>query len=103
MKAFRVALLLFVVAINAVMPGCKGEDCCSAPIDYREIAWNSISNAERETVNINWKDAKVEETTFNNKPVYSVLFTTSQDALLGPLIIYIDPVSKQVVGKGARD
>jgi hypothetical protein len=103
MKMFRVALLLFVVSIIAVLPGCKGEDCCSAPVDYREIAWNSLSSPEQATVDMDWRKAKVEETTFNNVSVHAVTFNTTQDALLGPIIIYIDSNTHVVLGKAARD
>ena len=68
----------------------------------RFIAWNYLSEQNKSTVIISWKEAHVEETFYNNIHVYAVRFNTIDDAILGPIIIYVDKSSKIVVGAGLR-
>ncbi len=67
----------------------------------RKIAWNSLSALEKSTV-INSEKAFVTETTYMNNKVYSVTFNTVDDALLGPIVVYIDKNSLVVLGKSLR-
>jgi hypothetical protein len=68
----------------------------------REIAWNSLDTQQKSTVSIEWKDAKVELTTYQSKSAYSVIFQTTDEAILGPIIIYVDSSSNAVLGMGLR-
>jgi hypothetical protein len=51
---------------------------------------------------VNWKDSPAVESTYQNKKVYEVRFNTSDDALLGPIVVYVDRYSMEVVGKALR-
>jgi len=84
----------------------------------REIAWNSLSARQQESVQGNWKTAKVERPEGSSiwygiamdkqnaqipDQVILVTFNTIQDQLLGPLVIYIDAESEQRIGVGIRE
>jgi hypothetical protein len=66
---------------------------------FREIAWNSLSDRQRETVISDWMDAHTESCTYweNNQKAICVIFNTTEDALLGPIIVYIDHNSLEVI------
>ncbi|MWC31027.1 hypothetical protein [Paenibacillus sp. MMS18-CY102] len=80
----------------------------------REIAWNELSKEDKESVTGDWKNAQValakwEDVTMKKtteKPdteaLYKVTFLTDRDAQLGPIGIYIDPVTKKIVGYDGR-
>lgn len=81
--------------------GCdKDNDVTYAEI--REIAWNSLTSNEKSTVTADWQKAPVAETTYEGKDVYSVTFNTSADALLGPIMVYVDQDSLEVLGQALR-
>ena len=71
---------------------------------YRKIAWDYLTDSEKETVIHDWKDAKVEDGQYweTNEDAKAVIFNTTDDPLLGPIIIYINPKTKEVLGIGAR-
>lgn len=78
-------------------------------MEMREIAWTSLGDSAKETVVVNWKDAKVTEESIihegqlngEEKPlkVLKVEFTISQDRFLAPIGIYIDPSTKEIVSR----
>jgi hypothetical protein len=72
-------------------------------VELREIAWNAITSQEKATVNVDWKQAPVALTKYQDKSAYSVQFNTKDNALLGPIIVYIDASTKVVLGFGGRD
>jgi len=82
--------------------GCdKGEE----PELYgqiREIAWNYLDDREKSTVITEWSGALVGEGTFQGKVSYAVYFNTTDDALLGPIVVYVDKSSLTVIGQGLR-
>jgi len=84
----------------------------------RQIAWDSLSDRQKDYVQGNWKTAKVErpkgssiwygiamdkQSTPMPDQVILVTFNTLQDQLLGPLVIYIDAESEQRIGVGIRE
>lgn len=84
----------------------------------REIAWDSLSARQQDSVQGDWKTAKVERLQGNSiwygiamdkqntqipDQVILVTFNTIQDQLLGPLVIYIDAESEQRIGVGIRE
>ncbi|WP_037289485.1 hypothetical protein [Saccharibacillus sacchari] len=84
----------------------------------REIAWDSLSARQQESVQGNWKTAEVERLQGNSiwygiamdeqstqipDQVILVTFNTTQDQLLGPLVIYIDAESEERIGVGVRE
>ncbi|MBD3919348.1 hypothetical protein H8B09_11330 [Paenibacillus sp. PR3] len=76
------------------------------------LSWDYLSNSAKKTV-INKNEAIVEKSTFEQIPIkltkknnyteiYKVTFSTNQDELLGPIVIFIDSQTKEIIGKGAR-
>jgi hypothetical protein len=78
----------------------------------REIAWNSMENAEKKTVIGDWKQAKITLAKWDNigikeakvKPesIAQILFKTSFDPLIGSIGIYIDTDANKIVGYDIR-
>ena len=93
---------LFIV--SAALLGCepKINGTSDDDMEYRTIAWNSITEQEQATVTGDWRAANVESRQWNDQPAVSVTFNTAVDALLGPIIIMIDPQTKKVVQKLPR-
>lgn len=97
-------IVLFFTLIPLISSCNKDNETAIDPtLQIKEIAWNSLSEQEKSTVIIDWKQAPVSETSYNQKNVYVVRFNTSDDALLGPITIYIDISSKMVLGQALRD
>lgn len=81
-------------------------------MEMREIAWTSLDDTAKETVLGNWRDAEVTEDSLiiegrlngeeKRLKVIKVQFTTSQDRFLGPIGIYIDPTTKEIVDRDIR-
>ncbi len=88
-----------VLIIFAAMPGCepKINSATDEDMEYREIAWNYITEQEKATVTGDWRAAKVQATQWNDKAAISVIFNTKDDALLGPIVIIVDPQTKKAV------
>lgn len=70
--------------------------------EYRIIAWNDLSERERATVIGDRNSGRVKRDRWREKDVIAVTFNTTEDALLGPIILYIDPQTKKVVGRMGR-
>jgi len=49
-----------------------------------------------------WKKATVTGTSYQEKSAYAVTFNTRDDALLGPIIVYVDAKTFVVIGQGVR-
>mgnify|MGYP007111628339 CR=1 FL=1 len=95
-------LIILVVVLLSLVPCCKDENDTDYKVQIREIAWASLEDQEKSTVIADWKQAPVAETTYMDKSVYSVTFNTSDDALLGPIIIYVDENTHAVLGQALR-
>ncbi len=96
-------LLIIIVVLIAFMSGCKKEDETDPNLQIREIAWNYLSDQEKATVNVDWQQAPVTESSFNCVNAYAVTFNTSMDALLGPITVYVSTSKKVVLGQNLRD
>jgi hypothetical protein len=99
----------------------------SGKMKYREIAYESLSEHEKDEINSDWEDADVKEgryQSFNGahtiivdpeNRLYFVLknsnirlgelqvliivtFNTIYDSLLGPITVIVDPKSEKVIG-----
>ncbi|RKP54418.1 hypothetical protein D7Z26_13785 [Cohnella endophytica] len=80
--------------------------------ELREAAWFQLQENEKKTVVGDWKSAEVlparwSEVTIKieiKEPptVYRVTFETSNDQLLGPIVVFLDPLNNQIVGYEAR-
>ena len=96
-------LIILILALIPFISSCKKEKETDSNSQVREIAWNSLSEQAKSTVIIDWKQAPVTESTYNQKSVYAVSFNTSDDALLGPIIVYVETSTKVVLGQALRD
>ena len=93
----------FIILMFALIPfisGCEKDNDINAQV--REIAWNSLSEHDKATVIIDWQKSPVTETIFQDKSVYAVSFNTSDDPLLGPIIVYIEKSSLIIIGQAPR-
>lgn len=95
-------LIILILAIVPFISSCKKENDTDLNSQIREIAWNSLSEQDKSTVNIDWKESTVTETTYNEKSAYIVSFNTSDDPLLGPITVYVEKTSLIVIGRGLR-
>ena len=95
-------LIILILALIPIISGCKKENATDSDLQIREIAWNSLDTQAKSTVIVDWKQAVVSESTYNQKSVYAVSFNTSDEALLGPIIVYIENASLVVLGQGLR-
>lgn len=74
-------------------------------LKFRERAWNSLSDEERSTVLVNWEEAKVKEGSYwlTNKQAIIVEFSTTEDHHLGPILVFIDPKTHEILGQSIRE
>jgi len=96
-------LIILILALIPIFSNCKKESEAYPELQIRVIAWNSLSDQEKLTVIVDWKQAPVSESTYNQKSVYAVRFNTTYDALLGPITVYVDTSTKVVLGQALRD
>jgi hypothetical protein len=94
-------IILFIAIIPFIM-GCKKDSTPDPDMEIREIAWNYLNAQSQATVNVDWGKAPVSETTFNGISVYAVTFNTSEDELLGPIVVYVEVSSKVAIGQMMR-
>ncbi len=93
-------LILFIIPF---LVGCEKENSQDFQmLHIREVAWNSLSSQQKVSVISDWNKAIVSETRYEEKTAYSVTFHTKDDALLGPLIVYVDAKTFVVLGYGLR-
>jgi len=95
-------VIILILALIPIISGCKKEKATDSDLQIREIAWNSLDTPAQATVIVDWKQAVVSESTYNQKSVYAVRFNTSDEALLGPIIVYVDISTKVVLGQALR-
>jgi hypothetical protein len=96
-------ILIMLIALIPFVTNCKRDSSSDPLLQIREVAWNSLSKNEKSTVNIDWKKANVELSTYNLKDAYIVVFNTEDEALLGPITVYVDFSEKTVLGQNSRD
>lgn len=99
MNQLKISLMLLLCLI---LSSCSKENIPESEI--REIAWSSLSEAEKSTITVDWRAVPVADTTYHDTRAYSVTFSTSVDnmLLLGPIVIYVDFETKAVLGRGLR-
>ncbi len=95
-------LIILILAVIPFISSCKKDNDTDLNAQIREIAWSSLSEQEKSTVIIDWKNAPVTETTYQEKNIYFVSFKTSKDLVLGPILVYIDKTSLVVIGYAMR-
>jgi hypothetical protein len=97
-RLWRQSNFTFLIIFVAML-GCESKinSVTGDDMEYRTIAWNHITEQEKATVTGDWRAAKVQTTQWNDKTAVSVTFNTTDDALLGPIVVVIDPPTKKVV------
>ena len=100
------AIILSVISLGA----CKKEGVTSTEYDYRRIAWNYLDASSKATVISDWRKAPITYSqgvpfapTYKDEQIAAVRFNTSNDAILGPIVVFIAVESKKVVGVGLRE
>lgn len=123
-----ISKLIYTILIFA-MVSCNEDNFNN--LKYKEIAYNSLSEREKSTLTVDWQDAKIENGIYkkgqceneliindenrlcffvNNENIslvefqklVAVIFNTTNDALLGPIIVIIDPEETRVIGGVGR-
>ena len=96
-------LVIFIIALIPFISGCKKDSETDPNMQIREIAWNYLSDQAKSTVNVDWKKAPVTESSFNGIKAFAVTFNTTEDALLGPITVYVSISSRVALGQDMRD
>lgn len=96
-------LIILIIVLIPFISSCEKEKETDLNLQVKKIAWNYLSEQAKSTVIIDWKQAPVTESTYNQKNVYAVSFNTSDDELLGPIIVYVETSTKVVLGQALRD
>jgi hypothetical protein len=93
---------IFLVIFPFVL-SCEKAPETDANIQYRFAAWTYLTDQEKSTVIADWKQASVYEFVLEQKRTFAVTFHTKNDALLGPITVYVDAATKVVVGESVRE
>lgn len=91
-------LSLFLLSLST----CKKDKQETTDQEYRTIAWNYVDATTKATVNTRWEDAPVARPSIGNPEAVSVTFGTNQDALLGPIVVYVSIKTKTAISIGPR-
>ncbi|GMK42661.1 hypothetical protein PCCS19_57210 [Paenibacillus sp. CCS19] len=99
------ATYYFQAAIEGIADGSSGSEINEISSAVREAAWNDLSP----------ESAEVQEAGLSEMPIvkgggeppkaeqlYKVTFKTNKDALLGPIVVYVDGDTGEVLGYGLR-
>lgn len=80
--------------------------------DYRQAAWDYLGEAGQKEITSDWRQARVTLADWDQVGqkiddssrdfVVRVQFRTDQDGLLGPITLYLDPVTRKIVGTELR-
>lgn len=95
---------LFVCALALICVGCQHNMVAFTDKEYRQIAWDFLSDDDKSAVTIDWRDARVEVVRMAPPGIidYSgdllawVTFDTL--SLLGPIIVLIQADTGEVIG-----
>jgi hypothetical protein len=78
---------------------------------YRKIVWDKMNDIDKKTVIdcekaevtlADWKTVSYKLDHKDREFVVAVTFKTNIDGLLGPITVYVDPVTKEIVGSQIR-
>lgn len=91
---------LFILFIFSILLFSCSMDNAEDPLTvFREIAYNSLTSAEKSTIAGDWKQAEVSAWVDGN---YIVVFQTTDSDTLGPIRVVVDPDTGRVVEKLPR-
>lgn len=103
-------IILLCIAVLLSLSACN-QNLSFDKFEYQSIAWKSLSPEVQNTVTHDVNDAVVN---FDNEfkdwtdqdsktvPAVSVRFNTKNDAILGPIVVYLSPKDKEVLGFAPR-
>ncbi len=95
----KIALFFIIFSFLAVS-GCKNEnETQNNLMKAREVAWNSLSAEEQATVISNWREAVAE---IQEDGTYHVIFNTTDDPLLGPILVIVNSETYEIEGYAPR-
>ena len=97
---------IFIALITLI--ACNKDKGIISPdndMKYREIAWNCLSREEKESVTHDWKKADVGCCLYweTNQDAVCVTFRTKYDPLIGPIIVYLEEDTLNVLGFSVRE
>lgn len=96
------ALLTTILLAGVFFSHCTNDDDCDSFPEIKRIAWDYLSDQAKSTVTTNWKCSVVTEAVYNETGAYAVSFKTKDDALLGPIVVYVNKQTKEVLGQATR-
>ncbi len=105
-KRIRILPILVILLTTA----CFGLAFQSKVADIREVVWTKLSLQNRSEIIGTWRDATLNKVIcldrfypkYLGKEIYSVEFQSTHDALLGPVIVYVDPETMEIIGVPPR-
>jgi len=103
----------FIMILSILLTGCTGTK--KSENEIREIAYHSLDDYSKNTI-INWENAEVEEfksptemhlgnssVNIEGKETYRITFNVQNEAVLGPIVMFVDKDSYKISGVGLRD
>lgn len=81
---------------------CNKDEPKTKETQIRENAWNALTAQQKSTITTNWETAPITESTFNNTSAYVVTYQTTDNALLGPITVYVDKKHICIFGPGFK-
>ena len=104
------------ISINGAIDQSYPNQASADVTNVREAAWNGVSEAEKKSVIGDWKTAEVAEADVKELEVstlrgeetpqvehlYKATFPTKDDGLLGPITVFVNGDTNEVLGYGLR-
>ncbi|MFD1130771.1 hypothetical protein [Paenibacillus sp. PDC88] len=114
MKNILVFLAFLLVIMSSI--GCSNEENKISDVSVlREVAWNSLTESAKEEVKGDWRSANVAEVELSELPtvqnggqppqvdnLYKVTFKTTSDLILGPIQVFLNADTKEIISYGVR-
>lgn len=111
----KTALMFLILLLFTSFAGCAKRE--NAPEEeLRTLAYESLTKEEQQTI-LDWTKASVDtikpiesfliwgsqgSLDLKGREVVVVTFSTTQDPLLGPIKVYLDAETHEILGKGLR-
>ncbi len=70
--------------------------------EVREKAWNHLDQSAKSSITIKTEEAVVRKVNYKGNEVFSVTFSTANDVVLGPIIVYLNIENREVIEVGPR-
>lgn len=98
-------MFLLVILVPVTLNSCKKDRLSKEEFvwrRYRTAAYQFLDQASKNSFIEGWQKAAVTDEIKDGKAVKVVTFHTKYDALLGSIIVYLNPASNEIIGVGAR-